>query len=379
MTVQRNTVVCHALRLKQSEALPVYLFSLPAGVLADIATVSRISRGDDGKLEGYQRGLAQDHIESIAEYLRSTGGILPSAVVLALDSSVRFEERRGPGNDDGTAVVGRLSISMPPVGGVKPAWIVDGQQRIAALGKAGRPNFAVAVAAFVADAVELQRDQFIRVNSVRPLDPRLVTELLPEVAVPLSPRLSARQIPSALVDLLNSNAESPFRGLIRRPSQTPAQRRGATVQDTSLVAALQESLSSSTGVLAAYRNLATGQTDHDAVWWTIITYWSAVAEVFEGAWALPPHQSRLMHGVGVRSMARLMDRMMALYPAHDPQASSAIRSELERMAPRCHWTSGQWEELGGVAWNALENTPRDIRLLSNALVRIYTQTRLESL
>jgi hypothetical protein len=50
----------------------------------------------------------------------------------------------------------------------------------------------VPVVAFVTDDLELQRDQFLRVNNTKPLPRGLVTELLPEVHLPISPRLSSR-------------------------------------------------------------------------------------------------------------------------------------------------------------------------------------------
>ena len=78
--------------------------------------------------------------------------------------------------------------------------------------------------AFVADSVDMQRDQFLRINNTKPLPRGLVTELLPKISTPLPPRLSMRQIPSALCDLLNSNEDSPFCGLIRRPSASQEQR-----------------------------------------------------------------------------------------------------------------------------------------------------------
>lgn len=370
-----RTISCHALRVKQGCETPVFLFALPAGVLGEIAAIARLSRNDKGKLEGYQRGIAKAHVDNITTYLNQSEALLPNAVILALSSGVRFEERRGPGNDDGAAIAGKLTIPLPGPGEPKPAWIVDGQQRSMALGRITDRTFPVPVAAFVTDSLELQRDQFIRVNSVHPLDKGLVTELLPDVAITISPRLAARKIPSALVDLLNSTEESPFRNLIRRPSTPPEKRKAAPVQDTSLVTAIQESLTNTSGCLFPFRNLATGQTDNEAIWWMLVTYWTAVRDTFPEAWGRPPTESRLMHGCGIRAMGRLMDRMMASVRPFDESAGGQIRSDLAALAPLCHWSSGRWEELGGMPWNELQNTPRHIRMLSNALIRVYLQQR----
>jgi DGQHR domain-containing protein len=369
----RSAISCHALRVKQNEAHPVYLFALTATQLHQIADISRLARTKGG-LEGYQRGIVKAHVENIAAYLNEPGAVFPNAIILALPSSVAFTERRGPNNDDGAAIAGHLSIPLPESGARKPAWIVDGQQRTTALAKVKDQDYPIPVAAFIADEVDLQRDQFIRINSVHPLDKSLVTELLPEVSLPISPRLAAKRLPSALVTELATRDDSPFLGLIRRAS-TPAENRKQTVvTDTSLVNAIEESLSSASGCLFPYRNVATGETDIEGIWIIVVNYWSAVREVFADAWGLPPTQSRLMHGVGIRSMGRLMDRMMAAVDPEDDSAPPRVRDELRLLAPHCHWTTGTWDTLG-LDWNELQNVPRHIRMLSNYLVRLHTQER----
>ncbi len=353
----------------------MYLFALRADQLEQIADVARVSRTDKGKLSGYQRSIAKDHVANIAAYLNSTDPLFPNGLILALPSSVRFEKRRGPGNDDGAAVAGELVVPLPGPEEAKPGWIVDGQQRWMALAKVKNREFAVPVAAFIADSVEMQREQFIRVNSVKPLDKGLVTELLPEVNLSISPRLSAKKIPSALVDQLNAKEDSPFAGMIRRPSMGPSERKNAVVQDTSLVSALEESLTTANGSLFPYRNLATGDLELEAIWWTIVTYWNAVRDVFPDAWGRPAVESRLMHGVGIRAMGRLMDKMMSSIDPADASAPARVRASLELIAPHCHWTSGTWTDLNDLPWNGLENTSRHIRMLSNLLVRLYVSTR----
>jgi DGQHR domain-containing protein len=376
MSAHGDTAISvHALRVKQPAESHLILFSLTAEQLQRVSSVSRLGRNEQGKLEGYQRSIAEEHVRNIADYLSMPEALMPHAVIVALSSAVRFEERRGPGNDDGSAIAGRLTIPIPRTGEAPPAWIVDGQQRLTALSRLADQSFPVPMAGFVTDSIELQRDQFIRVNSVKPLDKGLVTELLPEVVVPLSPRLSAKKVPSALVDLLNSAEDSPFKGLVRRPSSPSRDRRIAPVQDTSLVAAIQESLSTTSGCLFPYRNLASGHTDHEAIWWFLLTFWTSVRDAFPEAWGLPPTQSRLMHGCGIRAMGRLMDRMMASATPFSETSAERVRHEMATIAPFCHWTDGTWSELNGLAWNELQNTPRHIRMLSNALIRTYLQHR----
>jgi hypothetical protein len=78
-----------------------------------------------------------------------------------------------------------------------------------------------------------------------------------------------------------------------------------------------------------------------------------------------------MHGAGIRSMGRLMDRVMAGIDARHPKALALAERELRLVAPFCRWTGGAWEELNDLPWNDVQNVPRHIRVLSNYLIRTY--------
>ena len=74
-------------------------------------------------------------------------------------------------------------------------------------------------------------------------------------------------------------------------------------------------------------------------------------------------------------MGRLMDKVMGAVVPSDPTAPDRVRESLSMIAPYCHWTSGVWSVLHDLPWNALENTSRHTRMLSNLLVRVYVSTR----
>ena len=363
-----------ALRVTQASDTLVYLFSLTAGEILQVADISRVSRDDAGDLIGYQRPEVRQHIQEITDYLDGDEVLFPNPIIMALPSTVRFACSRGPGNSDLTAVAGTLEIPLPNGTGCKPGWIVDGQQRALALARARRQDFPVPVNAFIADSVDLQRDQFLRINNSKPLPRGLVTELLPKISTPLPPRLSLRQTPSALCDLLNRDDDSPFRGLIRRPSASTDRRRQAVITDTSIIHTLQESLTSPSGCLFPYRNLSSGETDFTGIWSALILYWAAVRDTFPEAWGRPATQSRLMHGAGIRAMGRLMDRVMAALDPGRGEAAARVRSDLALLAPHCRWTSGRWEELD-MRWNEIQNVPRHTHELSSFLIRTYLQAK----
>ena len=372
MTVKsvESVLTRRALRIAQGGEAPVYLFSLAAREILQVAEISRVGRGDHSELIGYQRPEVRQHVKEITDYLDGDSVLFPNPIIIALPSTVKWTSSRGPNVSDGISTSGMIEI---PLGGTKPGWIVDGQQRALALSRARRTDFPVPVNAFITDSVDVQRDQFLRINNTKPLPRGLVTELLPDVSSPLPPRLSLRQLPSKLCDLLNTKEDSPFQGLIKRASTSERDRKVAVVTDTSLVAAFQENLQ--LGCLFQYRNLSSGETDSIRIWLTLVTYWTAVRDTFPEAWGKSPAKSRLMHGAGIRAMGRLMDRVMSVIDPSQPEVAEAVRKDLALLSPYCHWTDGKWEELR-MNWDEVQNVPRHINELSNYLIRTYHNVRI---
>lgn len=366
-----------ALKITQDPEHPLFLFSLTGDELLQIAEISRVSRSDEGKLIGYQRPEVKKHIQNIVEYLENGKVIFPNSIILAVSSDFSFKASRGPKVDEGFAVSGTLEIPVPQKGEPKPAWIVDGQQRMMALANSKRRDFPVPINAFVADKVDLQRDQFLRINSTKPLPKGLINELLPEVDTLLPANLNANKVPSALCDVLNQNPKSPFFGLIKRASSNGNRSETEVVTDTVVIQMLHDSFQSA-GALNPYRNVATGVTDFNGVEAALFIYWKAVKNTFPDAWGLKPEKSRLMHGVGIRAMGKLMDRIMAVVDVTDPHSPDFVRGELEKIKPFCRWTNGVWDDLSGMRWNDLQNINPHIRLLSNYLVRTYLNSRKSS-
>ncbi len=363
-----------ALRVEQNENRPLYLFSLTAEEILAVSDISRLARSKGGKLLGYQRGEVRRHIQDIVAYLQNDDILLPNSIIIAFSSEVGFRATKYADDRDELTTAGTLSITIPSEEQAKPGWIVDGQQRVAALVQAQRTNWPVPVNAFIADEVELQRDQFLRVNNTKPLPRGLILELLPEISAPLPRTLGSKKLPSALCDLLNRDPSSPFFGLIRRASTPAAYRKTAVVADASVIKMLEESLTTPAGCLFPYHNLSTSETDIDCIWAILTAYWSAVKSTFPEAWAKSPGQSRLMHGTGLRAMGRLMDRVASGFHPREANLRAQLEQELQKVVPICRWTSGRWDELE-LDWREIQNVPRHLRLLSSLLVRAYLQAR----
>lgn len=358
-----------ALHTKQGDGLDVFAFFIRGADIVKVADITRVERDDADVLKGFQRPEIRSHVKGIVDYLNQGKVLFPNAIILAMSPDVHFSASRGtkPTGDEGIAQSGTLTIPVYQEG-KRVAWIVDGQQRSLALAQASKFDTAVPVVGFVSDSLELQREQFILVNKAKPLPSRLINELLPETESILLPRdLSSRKVPSEICGLLNRDSNSPFFKLIKRPSDRGA--NAAVVTDTAVITMIRNSMNNPLGALAPYKATTRESADVESMYRLLCTFWSAVKAVFPEAWGKDPRQSRLMHSAGIEAMGVLMDRIYAKLSGSDEDPKSVER-ELEKVAPACRWTKGTWDSLG-VAWNEIQNVPRDIKRLQDALVRAY--------
>lgn len=369
MTKRRKTheptLAVRAVRTLQA-GTPVYSFFLPGPELLRIGEISRIHRDAEGSVQGFQRRGIKSHVQSIVDFLDAGPALFPNAIILAISKRSRFTAARGgkPEGDLRGSEAGTLRIPAPGDGS-KAAWIVDGQQRSIALSQAKTRDLQVPVVAFVSEDVAVHREQFILVNKAKPLDPRLIDELLPEVDVVLPRDLATRRVPSELVNLLNTTPDSPFYGLIKRPS---GENPGAVIIDSALVKSIRASIQSPLGALAPFKAAGAQSADTASMYRTLVAFWLAARQVFADAWGLEPSQSRLTHSAGILAMGVLMDKVMSRAPANcDLQVHAS--EALQRIAPFCRWTSGRWPDIQR-DWNDIQAVSRDIRLLSDQLTRL---------
>lgn len=365
-----NELTVRALRVNQDGKIPIYTFFLTASDLLRIAEISRVKRNKDGDLLGYQRKQVSTHVDEITQYVDSTDVVFPNAIILALGTQVKFKKGRGPQIGDPGCEGGALEIPCDPSES-KVAWVVDGQQRTLALSKAKNKSLLVPVTAFVSDDFEVHRTQFLLVNKVRPLPKGLINELLPEINVNLPPSLARNRIPSFLCELLNKDPKSPLHGLINRHTTNSRENKKAVVADSSMIEVIRNSLTKVHGCFYPYRNVATGQIDAEPVFELLKVYWDEVRKAFPDAWGISASKSRLMHGVGIKSMGVLMDRVLGVISPKDPDLRNKIASAMQRIQPHCHWTEDSWESLGGMRSKDLQNTPSSVNLLANLLIRAY--------
>lgn len=368
MNEKTNKLVMRALKTVQGDGVQVYSFFAPGDQITKIADISRVCRDESNALEGFQRKEIRNHVKQIVSYLDQGQVIFPNAIILAFSSEVEFKQSRGaePQGCLSIAQMGTLTIPIRDEG-KRVAWIVDGQQRSIALSKTTNNNLPVPVIAFIAPDLETQRSQFILVNKAKPLPTRLINELLPEVDTHLPKDLSIRKIPSELCNVLNLDPKSPFHKIISRESQRGTDTVGF-VNDTAIMEVIKKSLNNPLGALSPFKGFGDEPAETDGMYETLLMFWTQVKEVFPQAWGLPPTQSRLMHGAGIKAMGILMDRVMARIPPHQDPAKE-IKKSLEAIAPDCAWTKGTWVGID-LKWNEVQNVSSHIRALSDYLVKL---------
>ena len=390
-----TTIKVPAIEIQQGGKTKLYSFALDGKKLHDVAQVSRVSRGDTAKIAGYQRPEVLSHIAEIRNYIESEGAILPNAVVVAFDSRVTFEPLDSTAKSNGSPKHGHLIIPTTTGGtGLKSGWIVDGQQRAAAIRDANVERFPLFIIAFVTDNESEQREQFILVNSTKPLPKGLIYELLPSTGAQLSSHLQKRRFPAYLLERMNYDSRSPLHLAIQTPTnpytdKSAKHRRGVPVstpnlpgiaskpsvtgfiKDNSILKMLENSLNDG----ALYRIAVTTDESsrNEAMLSLLFNFWQAVAESFPSAWSKPPTKSRLTHGVGIASMGHIMDAICDRYRDKGIPTSDEFKTDLAVLVSHCSWTDGYWNfgTNNQKKWNELQNISKDIQMVSNHILIKY--------
>jgi DGQHR domain-containing protein len=346
----------------------LYAFTINGKKIPLFASISRIKRSDGNKLLGYQRPQVISHITEIKHYLESDNPMIPNSIVIAFDQRVKFI--RGGQSGDPEGVIGKLEIPIDAeVEDLeKPGWIVDGQQRMTAIQDADIKSFPMCVVAFLAKDEQAQREQFIRVNSAKPLPKDLIDELITETHAVLDNAKEKRKFPLEIRNRLNYDADSPFCGRIKTPTVP-----GGVIASASVFKMIDNSLSN--GVLFRYRCKSNASEEIETMTQILKNFWQSVATTFPDAWSQPPSKSRLTHGAGIISLGFIMDAVCDRFARTSVVSVSQFSRELSKLKPHCAWVSGHWKFGAGInrKWNEIQNIPKDIEMLANYLVNRYTR------
>lgn len=334
-----------ALRAQQAADHDVFVFAAYPEEVLKFAQIERVGRSDEGHLKGFQRHQIASHIRDIRDYLGREDALLPNAVIVAFIGGVGIQDL---GN-------GCLEVRIDVSDGL-PGFVVDGQQRLTALSGLNKPGFQVFVSALVCKNYDELRQQFVLINSTRPLPKSLIYELLPSVEG-LPERYTARRFAAKVVERLNFTGGRALRGEIRQHTNP----RGV-ISDTAMQKLVMNSASH-----GALREFVKLEDREDRAVRLINEYFEAVADVFGGEWVgMTPRVSRLRHGAGIVAMGFVMDLIAATQNA---SVKADFVPVLEILKPFTAWTTGSWNMDGHLfPWNDIQNTPADIDLLTRHLV-----------
>jgi DGQHR domain-containing protein len=354
-----NEIKAPCIRTQQCANKVIYSFVVDGKKISQFASISRISRNDSGNLLGYQRPEVQDHIKEIRTYLEREDAILPNSIVIAFQRGIHFDEIT---QVDKHSSLGTLRIQL--LEDEKVGWIVDGQQRVAALRSAKKEHMPISVIGFESTGTAEEREQFLLVNSTKPLSKSLVYELLPNIDGHIPPKMKKRRDAYIFLEKLNLDVTSPF--YMRIKTTTSKHLETAHIKDMSVLKMLEHSMKD--GILFRFHRNVEKASE------LLHNYWSAVKETYGEAWELPPKKSRLTHGVGIVSMGYIMDTMgYKLVRKGKVPTVDQFSKELRVLGKDVPWLNGLWHFSDDIVrpWNSLQNTTYDIDLVTNHLVRMY--------
>ena len=236
--------------------------------------------------------------------------------------------------------------------------------------RSARPDiesFPICVVAFITDDDQEQREQFILVNSTKPLPKGLIYELLPSTTgeAPLAPTRTAVSRPPP-------RPAEPRRRVAAPRADPHADRRHRPHQGQlgPQDAREQPERRCAVSLPRRRREYAGGHRLH------------------------APRAPRLLAG-DLSGLPRRLGHLAAPLPAHArgrhrehrlrdgrdrgplPQVGipdvEQFRKDLEPLRDVCRWTDGYWDFGPGIQrkWNEIQNTPRDIQILANYLLVQY--------
>ncbi len=175
-------------------------------------------------------------------------------------------------------------------------------------------------------------------------------------------RFTARKLAARLVDRLNFRSDSVLHGEIRQHTNPQG-----ILSDTAMQKIVMNSTSD-----GAIRQLITHDDLEERTFALLNDFFTAVREVFGDEWVgMSPKTSRLRHGAGLVAMGFVME---LLYSSDLPNCKTNYDKfvvGLNALKPYTAWTNGTWNlsEFDKRSWNGIQNTPSDIDVLSNYLVR----------
>jgi DGQHR domain-containing protein len=365
-----------------------------------IRSIARIDRLDAVSGTGNQREEINTHVHKIAAGIQA-GTQVPNPVLLVLNKELvtRNGDEDAPQSyirihnlaEDFTRVMSPVDENaviqeFRPVeldfpyrraafDDEKAALLVDGQQRTAALSMVdidSVPAFALSVNAEVT-TTEQAKTVFMVANSTAKIETKFSRALAATMGQ--SPGFLAQERPRAVASMVLAikDPESPFFGIVQYP--------GTQKEKKQVVA-----YNSLFQVVSAFHDSSLpldSKKPEDTLVMLVKRSYQLVAKNWASAWGLKPGDSRLMHGVGLRSMAALLvSKLETLFPdaggdLNNPELWAAIEASMKRLEPQIVWTVADTAQATKSAKSLYtdeianrQNTSQDIKDLTKVIKRL---------
>ncbi len=327
-----------AIRFRQKRPdVNLYVTSLPLKYL-----IGRIHsdtyRSDNPR--GYQRPIGTARLKQISRYMNQEEGMLPTSIVLCIRQPQRAEFEPAVGANGG-GETGLLHVA-----GDVPLWIVDGQHRLFGLQRAMIKDKAKWLADYplpvvIVEGIDAYEEmRYFHVINTRhrgvPTDvvDRHLLSMKNAEGTALLERQGERDYLRAratlLTDLLNTDARSPWKGMIRMAGD-PLQA-GQTMRQHSIVASLAPVVGD--GFIKRLSDDEAGKL--------LLNYWNAAKERWQTAF-YEAQEHVLQKSLGAGALHQLFPDILELCRASDDFSTEKVcevLSYLGRSAGFWHGTRG---------------------------------------
>jgi DGQHR domain-containing protein len=361
-----------------------------------IRSLARVDRLDSLTGVGVQRDEVKSHVEQISQGIMS-GTQVPNSVLLVLLESQTSEPTDENDSPPASFVIVRplsdwITVGLPghadflvqrfrqveldfpfrraAFDDEKSAILVDGQQRTAGLSLVdvdAVPHFALSVNAVVASVEDAKR-VFQVANTTVKISTQFSRALLATMEE-VPGYLRTEQTMAVAHKLLAIDDESsPFVNLVQYAGVRRQQKPKPPIVYNSLFQ-----------VLSIFADSGLPLEDPKALAAVVAKAFKLVKETWPEAWGKRPTDSKLMHGVGLRSMASLLtSKLESLVDKHKSLEPNEVWIELEkslkRLKPRIVWTDAEAADASNAVkkiWresiSGRQNTTQDIAALSSFL------------
>jgi len=329
-----------AIRFRQKRPdVNLYVTALP---LKDLLGRFQSDMYEAANPRGYQRPVSPSRLRQLSAYMRSEEGMLPTSILLCIREPHRaqFEPVSGA---NGNGESGVLAIG-PEV----PLWVVDGQHRLFGLERALKKDKAkwlgdYALPVVIVEGIDAYEEmRYFHVINTRhkgvPTDvvDRHLLTMRESEGPALIEREGERNYQRAratkLTDLLNSDPESPWRGMIRMPGERL--RPDHTMRQHSMVSSLDPVVNDS---------FVKRLSDEEAGK-LLLNYWQAARERWLSAFE-EPQEYVIQKPLGAGALHQIFPDVLELCRAGDDFSSAKmydILSDVGRSAGFWHAARGHY-------------------------------------